>query len=155
MGKKEVRNIKETQLKNVYNCEVNHPEFGWIPFTASPDDTVEEGRSIHAQIVEAKEARDIAILPYDGPSLEEQDTELFRQTAEVSEFQAKAALMQSDLLNDVLAYIDQADDMTKLAWETARVFKRNSYLINEVAEALEMKPEQMDDIFRFAMTIEV
>ena len=33
-----------------FNCEVNHPDFGWVPFTASPEDPVEYGRIIHAQI---------------------------------------------------------------------------------------------------------
>lgn len=30
------------------DCEVDHPKYGWIPFTASPDDTVEMGREIYA-----------------------------------------------------------------------------------------------------------
>ena len=30
------------------DCEIEHPNFGWLPFTASPDDTEEHGRAIHA-----------------------------------------------------------------------------------------------------------
>jgi hypothetical protein len=27
-------------------CEIEHPDFGWIPFTASPDDVEPHGRAI-------------------------------------------------------------------------------------------------------------
>lgn len=34
------------------DCEINHPEFGWIPFTADQNDVEEHGRAIFADIVE-------------------------------------------------------------------------------------------------------
>lgn len=43
--------------KPIYNtvgtvdCEVNHPVYGWIPFTASPDDPEEHGRDIYQRAV--------------------------------------------------------------------------------------------------------
>lgn len=30
------------------NVEVNHPVYGWIPFTASPNDVDQTGRDIYA-----------------------------------------------------------------------------------------------------------
>lgn len=33
-----------------YNCEINHQVYGWIPFTAHPDDIVELGRQIYFEI---------------------------------------------------------------------------------------------------------
>ena len=30
------------------NCEYEHPQFGWIPFTADPSDVEQLGRDIHA-----------------------------------------------------------------------------------------------------------
>lgn len=32
-------------------CEIEHPDYGWIPFTASPDDPEEFGRRLFAEIV--------------------------------------------------------------------------------------------------------
>lgn len=32
-------------------CEINHPIFGWIPFTASPYDVEPHGRAIFNHIV--------------------------------------------------------------------------------------------------------
>lgn len=33
------------------DIEMNHPVFGWIPFTASPDDVEEHGRIIYQALV--------------------------------------------------------------------------------------------------------
>ena len=33
------------------DCEIDHPHFGWIPFTADPNDCEEHGRVIFADIV--------------------------------------------------------------------------------------------------------
>lgn len=33
------------------DCEIEHPTFGWIPFTANADDTTEHGRAIHAAAI--------------------------------------------------------------------------------------------------------
>lgn len=41
-----VRNPKYNQHGTI-DCEVEHPEYGWIPFTASPEDTVGQGKEIY------------------------------------------------------------------------------------------------------------
>lgn len=33
------------------DCDINHPSFGWIPFTASPDDVGPLGKEIYANAV--------------------------------------------------------------------------------------------------------
>lgn len=35
------------------DCEINHPEFGWIPFTASPDDVEAHGKAIYAELLDS------------------------------------------------------------------------------------------------------
>ena len=35
------------------DCEINHPQFGWIPFTADPDDVEPHGRAIWQAIKDA------------------------------------------------------------------------------------------------------
>lgn len=37
-----------------FNCEINHPQFGWIPFTADPDDVEPHGRAIWQAIKDAQ-----------------------------------------------------------------------------------------------------
>ena len=44
------------------DCEINHPDYGWIPFTASPDDCEEHGRVLFSEI-ETKGG----VAPYEPP----------------------------------------------------------------------------------------
>lgn len=46
----ELRNPSYNRFGTI-DCEVNHPKFGWIPFTADPDDAV--GADIYAAAIEA------------------------------------------------------------------------------------------------------
>lgn len=41
----EIRNIKKND--GCVDCEINHPKFGWIPFTAMKDDVEPHGREIY------------------------------------------------------------------------------------------------------------
>jgi len=134
------------------DIELDHPEFGWIPFTASPHDPESEGgRALFHEIV-AKEPGHVA--PYEGPPLEEFMLNEWRQSMRVSAFQAKAMLLQAGYWEDVSAYLAGADPVTQLAWDTAQEFRRLSPTILEIAEVLEISDEQLDDLFRFAATIE-
>jgi hypothetical protein len=45
------------------NCEVNHPRFGWVPFTASPNDVEEYGRELYAELIAGVHGE---IAPYEG-----------------------------------------------------------------------------------------
>ena len=64
-----IRNPKYTSLDgSIIDVELNHPEFGWIPFTASPDDVEQHGRDIYAAAIAGEYG---PIAPYDGPSEEE------------------------------------------------------------------------------------
>ena len=35
-----------SNANGTFDCEINHPQFGWIPFTANPDDPEPHGRAI-------------------------------------------------------------------------------------------------------------
>lgn len=51
------RNAKYNEFGTI-DCEIEHPKFGWIPFTASSDDPDDGGRKIHADLMLG------TILPY-------------------------------------------------------------------------------------------
>jgi hypothetical protein len=42
------------------DCEIEHPVFGWIPFTASPKDIEAHGRAIFAHIVATMDVAEYA-----------------------------------------------------------------------------------------------
>ena len=46
------RNHKYNQHGTI-DMEIEHPVYGWIPFTASPDDVEAHGRELHAQALAA------------------------------------------------------------------------------------------------------
>jgi hypothetical protein len=44
----QVRNPQHNAVGTI-DMEIEHPAYGWIPFTASPDDTEQMGRELYAQ----------------------------------------------------------------------------------------------------------
>ena len=74
----------------------------------------------------------------------------------VTRFQAKAALLQAGLLDQVQSYIDGPDvpDLVKLAWQEAG-FRRGSKMINDIGSELGLSEAQMDDLFLTARGIDV
>ena len=60
-------------------CEVNHPEFGWIPFMAMADDVEEHGRKIFERIPQEFKVIPQSVEPEpmeSPPSIEERILEL-------------------------------------------------------------------------------
>lgn len=76
--------------------------------------------------------------------------------ASVSRFQARAALYQAGLLDDVEALMlsPAADPISRLAWMDATEFKRASPTILSLMPTLGLTDSQLDDMFRFAATID-
>lgn len=54
--------------ESAIDVEYNHPEFGWIPFTARPDDIEPLGVEIYNAALAGEYG---PIAPYDGPSEQE------------------------------------------------------------------------------------
>lgn len=80
--------------------------------------------------------------------------ERWRNTVEVSRFQACAALYQAGYLDDVEDYMLTADSIEKMAWQMAQVFKRNSFTVLKLQSVLGLSDVELDDLFRFALTIQ-
>ena len=59
----QIRNIRYNQHGTI-DCEIEHPHFGWIPFTADPNDVEQHGRDIYAAALAAGPA------PYEPPEPE-------------------------------------------------------------------------------------
>lgn len=130
------------------DCEVEHPQFGWIPFTADADDVMAHGREVFAAL-ETKNPPDKVIPTPTGDEI------LAAERARMicSRFQAKAALLQAGLLPRVDTLMAAADPMAKLAWSEVVEFRRNSPTITALATAAGLTETQVDDLFRAAMGI--
>ncbi len=55
----DIRNIRYNRHGSI-DCEIDHPVYGWIPFTASIDDPDPSAHPIYAGIMESK----VPIAPY-------------------------------------------------------------------------------------------
>lgn len=150
------RNPTYTRNEGEINCEVEHEKFGWVPFTARLDDSEEAGRDLYARILEDKNASRVEVAPYVGLSNEEYELQHFRETATVSEFQAKQALDDFGYLDRVEALIadPETPKRTRRAWQLAREYRRLSPTVQEIAELLMLTEEQLDELFKHALTIE-
>jgi hypothetical protein len=142
-----------TQAQNpTYNSsgtidlEYNHPVYGWIPFTASPTDSEELGRNLHAAAL-AGDFGEIAPyvepepLPPVIPSI-------------VSMRQARLALLSAGLLQQVTAAIDSLPSPDKEAaqieWEYSQEVNRNQSLVTLLTSALGLTEEDLDNLFTSA-----
>ena len=77
-----------------------------------------------------------------------------RATMTCTPFQGRMALANVGLLATVEAAVTQATDAkTKVAWEYALEWKRNSPLIATLASALQLTDTQIDDLFTAAAQI--
>lgn len=65
----------------------------------------------------------------------------------ITAFQAKAALLNASLLDQVEAFMGTAPAFAKLAWREAPQFERNSPTLVAMAAALGLTDAQLDDLF--------
>lgn len=124
------------------DCEVQHPQFGWIPFTADQNDVEPHGRAIYAAALAMNPAPYVAPEPVDFVP------------QEVSRFQARAALMAAGLLAAADAAVEASDDpFLQLAWKEAVAFPRTSPSIAALAPTLGLTEADVDNLFRAAAQI--
>jgi hypothetical protein len=73
----------------------------------------------------------------------------------VTAFQAKAALLQADLLDEVEALMADVDTprIVKLAWSEALTFERQSPTVLTLATALGLSSAELDELFVAASEI--
>ena len=95
-------------------CEVKHPEFGWIPFTARADDIEPHGR----ELFEALKGIAARYVPPPAPSPEEIAAEERAQANRAAAFQAEA---------DPLFFKWQAGEGTEQEWLAKRAEIRERY----------------------------
>lgn len=102
----EFRNCRYTKAGTV-NCEINHPQYGWIPFHATPDDVEQHGREIYAEAIKGE------VAPYEPPPPPPPPTD--EEVAAQVRRQRDSLLAQTDWTQ--LADVPQA---TKDLWDEYR-----------------------------------
>lgn len=123
------------------DCEIEHPQFGWIPFTADPNDSEQIGREIHAAAVLGEVE---AYVPPE-PVIVIPD----RVTAR----QFMLALLQAGLLDSVEGWIATQSQAVQIAYNTSGTFVRTEPMMQAGFTALGFTPEQIDAFFTAAAEI--
>jgi hypothetical protein len=128
------------------DMEINHPKFGWIPFTADKDDIEAHGRELWADAV--PHAAVFVPKPFNRESM----TPLFPRQLRLGLVRNGISLTQVD---DAIAAMPDgpAKDEAKIEWEYATSFNRTHSLLELIGAGFGLSPEQIDEMWREALTI--
>lgn len=133
------RNPKHNAVGTI-DLEIDHPVYGWIPFTASPDDTEPLGKELYAKAI-AGDYGDIQ--PYVEP---EPLPPVIPSV--VTMRQARLALLQAGLLSLVESAIASMESpAAQIEWDYSQEVNREQPLVKQLAEALNLTSDQLDNLF--------
>lgn len=71
----------------------------------------------------------------------------------VSPRQLKLALLGAGMLDEIEAFVAQADRAVQISWEYATEFERTDALLNQMAAAFGMTDSLIDELFHVAATL--
>ena len=122
-----------------------------VEITEEYQQTLLAAQTSGASIVPDKNGVPQAVAP--TPPTEAEALAAWRAAAEVSRFQAFAALHLAGKLDDATAAAEAEGGLVLLAWQNAQVFKRSSPTMNALAPALGLDDEALDELFLAAAEI--
>lgn len=121
------------------DVEIKHPQLGWIPFTASPDDNTDYGPAIYDEAIQG----DVAEYVPPEPVIPD------RVTAR----QFKLQLLQAGLLASVEGWISSQSQAVQIAYNNSGTFVRGEPMMRAGFTALGFTTEQIDAFFTSAAEI--
>lgn len=136
-----------TRTGAAIDCEIDHPIYGWLPFTARDATGDHEVQAVWDALTSSGTPIPNAV---DDP-VRMLATE--RARMKCSRFQARAALHIAGLLSSADTAVAAAPVLTQIAWADAQEFQRASPTIAALAPALGLTEFDIDDLFRAAMQI--
>lgn len=139
------------------DCEIDHPKYGWVPFTASAEDAEPIGREVFARI----EADGNVAAHTPSPAL---TIEQLRTTASLPKDDFILAALDTGVLSEAdaekatngwptgwNAFFDNQTSRdrieAKARWASATTITRNAPLIEALAAFKGLTPEQVDALF--------
>jgi hypothetical protein len=143
------------------NCEILHVDYGWIPFTAAPDDDVQYGRDLHEALQAGEHGTVAAYVPPDAAVV------LAAERAGMVPFYTafRLAMKQTpatgfahllDRVTQAVAAARVADPFSDIViWsDSVTQIVRTHPDMTAFAALFDLTPEALDDLCRLAMQIE-
>lgn len=130
--------------KSTIDVDLNHPEYGWIPFTASPDDPEQLGRDLYAAAMSG-EYGDIS--PYVAPPEPEPEPPYVPQ--QVTRRQGRLALLDAGKLAAVEAAVESAGMAAQIEYE-ADTWERGNAFLQSMWAQLGGTEAELDALFILA-----
>ena len=122
------------------DCEIEHPVFGWVPFTANANDSAEHGRAIHAA----------AVLMVPAPYVPQPPAPPAVPQV-VTMRQARLALLAAGLLPQVDDAINALTEPQRTAarieWDYSSEVHRDKPFVQMLGTALGLTDEDLDSLF--------
>lgn len=141
-------------VNNFIDCEINHPQFGWIPFTADPND---KGTFFDVAELYNEMKEDPSILPYVPPSPEVPAQITRRQCAMMMLSQNMITGQEAILMTqsgippaNVQTYFDAMPEPQRtmaIIDFAATNYYRNNPLLSDLMLANGMTEQQVDQFF--------
>ena len=143
------RNAKYNAFGTI-DCEIEHPVHGWIPFTADPNDVEPLGAEVFNAAKDSASAY-VEVTPDPTEVLAAE-----RAAMKCSRLQGRLVLGEAtcDAL-DAMATDPTTPWAMRQTIQNAIEWRRMSQSMTELGYLLGYTDEQMDDLFRIAMTVDV
>lgn len=130
------------------DLEIDHPSYGWIPFTAAPDDVESLGPTLYAQAIAGKFGE---ISPYVAPE------PVVVVPASCTRRQGRLALLNAGKLDAVETAIDAIADPTgkrqaQIEYD-ADTWERGNVFLQSMWATLGGTSEELDALFTLAVTL--
>jgi hypothetical protein len=128
----------------VVDCEIEHPLYGWIPFTAMNDDPEPLGRAIYA---DAKAGKLGKVAKYSPPPVAPYSDRLAlaRGSARLTRREFFLALDAAGIYDTIMAA--ELPRAAKIELDTATMFERNWPTLVEMAHSLGFADTDLDALF--------
>ena len=144
----QARNPKHN-ADNSIDMEIEHPVYGWIPFTASPDDVEELGRVLHAAAIAGEFGPVAPYIPPPEPTYAER-LAAARASATLTRREFFLGLDTLGIYDTVMAA--ELPRAARIELDTATSFERTWPTLVQMAHSLGFTDEQLDALFNIEVT---
>lgn len=129
------------------DMEINHPAYGWIPFTASEDDDVAYGAELYNVAIEAGE-----IAPYQTPDIEQVRQDYPALTARQFWMAAANIDVDKDVILTAIKnnMADSVERKMTIAELESGSFDRLNDTVIDIMAMLDIPAEQVDNLWLWA-----